>query len=268
MMTPLEPVDLDSIPPPPPGLGRRQMSVVTSDQMYDEPPNNFDGPPRNFDVRRVADGDMFFHDAVAVLDMSVEMASLTENNDAPESTILLDETGSMLELGQEPLQAANAYIEDQSRNGVPGSRVSLVLFNDRVKVVYRSKLATEATPLDAATYRPDGMTALFDALRFVILTASKPQYAVIITDGKDNTSLTRTAEINALIDRAKLAGWQFRFVGCNQMAREQAAAMPVQDVTMEGVPEGQDAPPLPTILMRESSNTTDMWLRRTSSVTG
>jgi len=251
------PIDLSGVPPPRP-FGLVRQTSVNSD--YDPAPRPYEA----FDVDRAQeDGATFYHTMAGVLDISASVAAFANNNDAPESTILLDETGSMVDMGPEPVQACNAYIRDQSANGVEGARVSFIKFSDRIHVVYRSKLATDPTAA-IEEYRPDGMTALFDALRFTILTANKPQFVLIITDGKDNISVTRNTEINGLIERAKGCGWDFRFVGCNAIAREQGAVLPMPEVSMQGVPEGEEPPPLPTILLRASTVTTETW--RSSSV--
>jgi hypothetical protein len=127
--------------------------------------------------------------------------------------------------------------------------MSLTKFNLYINPVYTNVLVTDPQ-CDIMLYEPSGMTAAYDALRYVMLTSETPLALVFITDGLDNSSSTTSSEIKALIRRAQECGWTFEFIGCNLESMEESQKM--------GMPTSQspDTPPssLPE-LMRCVSNT-------------
>ena len=127
--------------------------------------------------------------------------------------------------------------------------MSLTKFNLYITSVYSNVAITDPV-CDRTPYNPNGMTAAYDAVRYVILTSDKPLAIVFVTDGEDNSSSTTNAEIRALIQRAKDCGWTFEFVGCNLEAMQESQRM--------GMPTTQspDDPPLTLPeLMRGASDT-------------
>jgi Mg-chelatase subunit ChlD len=78
-------------------------------------------------------------------------------------------------------------------------------------------------------YKCEGMTALYDALRFGILTSNEPKEVVVVTDGQDNSSVTNQEELNGLMHRAKMGGWRFTFIGCNAGAMRQTTDLPFEN---------------------------------------
>ena len=160
--------------------------------------------------------------------------------------IVLDETGSMQSMGNEPVESVKAFIDIQ-RTGVPIC-ISLTKFNLYMTTVYSS--VPIADPVcDQLPYHPSSMTAAYDALRYVILSATTPLSIVFITDGEDNSSGTSRQEIHALIQRAKDCGWTFEFIGCNEESMIESQRM--------GMPSSQplDTPTNLPELMRGTSNT-------------
>lgn len=138
--------------------------------------------------------------------------------------VLLDESGSMDVMGKEPVQAVNKFIEDQQKTmGDDGATFSLWKFNSNVV-----KLIDDVPLQDVkefTDFRPDQMTALYDAIGEAIKTKClKQKYdnviCVILTDGFDNQSKEfSTTTISSLIKKMEVEhNWKFIYLGANQDA--------------------------------------------------
>jgi len=187
-----------------------------------------------------------FHTIVKTMDMEKTLPAFVPGN-VMDSTIILDETGSMASMKDEPVQSLNSYIDVQRTSGF-NVNITVVRFNEYIR--YTLPLSVHDPNLTISDYEPNGMTALFDAIIFGILTATTPQNVVIITDGANNSSMKRLDELNTLIERAEACGWIFTFIGCTREAYEQGTQIktlsnPVYtngcDMNLEG------APPPPTL---------------------
>jgi hypothetical protein len=70
---------------------------------------------------------------------TIPMVNLLDPERKPlDSTIILDETGSMEMMGKEPMDAVNAYIKEQKESGLDVS-LTLIKFNSLINVVYEDK---------------------------------------------------------------------------------------------------------------------------------
>jgi hypothetical protein len=209
MMNAIAQSDVDLFLPSPPKMGR-QISVQvskpqTTPEIFKEELNH-----------RIVSG--------FPLTQTLPMVNMLDPDRKPlDSTIILDETGSMETMGREPMEAVNEYIKEQRDSGLPVT-ATLIKFNSTIKVVYEDKPITEDANIKQ--YEPSGMTALNDTIRYAILTAKTPRAIVIVTDGQDNLSITAQSETNALIERATALGWVFTFIGCTFEAMQQASIMP------------------------------------------
>lgn len=195
--------------PSPPKM-RRQISVQVS-----KPPIQ----PEIFEAE-------WHHTIITAYELTepLPMVNILDPDRKPlDSTIILDETGSMESMGREPMDAVKAYIKEQRDTGLPVS-ATLIKFNSTIKVVYEDKPISEDANI--TSYNPEGMTALNDTIRYAILTAKTPRAVIIVTDGQDNLSVTTQSETNALIERATALGWVFTFIGCTFEAMKQASIMP------------------------------------------
>lgn len=170
-------------------------------------------------------------------------------NDVMDSTIIVDETGSMRDMGEEPIDSVNEYIKVQRDSGFP-VKIRIIRFAQHISI----KEGNVSDPgLNIDDYYPSGMTALFDAVIFGILYDVKPQHMIILTDGKDNTSVRTLRELNELIQRAESCGWKFTFIGCNKEAYDQGSQFTMSSQPINIDCEG--APPKPLLhAMRAASN--------------
>ena len=145
----------------------------------------------------------------------------TETNSIIHDIIyILDESGSMSSMGEEPLQAVNKFITDQKTIGNDGSKFSLWKFNSEViQVIDDQDIQTVGEIVD---YNPTDMTALYDAIGKAITSKKKKEnhdnvICVILTDGNENSSKEFTVgQISKLIEEMKIKhNWVFSYSGAN-----------------------------------------------------
>ena len=179
------------------------------------PPHRHRRSAKNTVKEAMAQDSSYDHRVVLMFDLHGVLPKATVPR-ALNSLILLDATASMKALGDEPKVAVNAYIAEQAKSGA-NLKFTLIAFNTRFKVLCHDRPAAEPVTLD---YKCEGMTALYDALRFGMQTANEPKEVVVVTDGQDNSSLTNHSELNGLMRRATECGWRFTFVGCNARAMQ------------------------------------------------
>ena len=106
----------------------------------------------------------------------------------------------------------NAFVEQQT----PETRITTILFNNKVKELYRFKRARNVKPLNAITYRPSGCTSLMDAIGYTLSIASDfgKGEVILFTDSEDTTSTMYTSsQIRELIEERKRDGWKFTLRG-------------------------------------------------------
>jgi len=112
---------------------------------------------------------------------------------------------------------------------------SLTLFNHHITPVWSTISAFKLRELTFSDYRPDGTTALLDAIGFTIRdirsqigtkveTDEASVVVVIITDGYENASKIYSHEhVSSLIKELELTGkWTFSFIGATLDAVETA----------------------------------------------
>lgn len=148
-------------------------------------------------------------------------------------TIVLDQSGSMESCRKDTIGGFNTFVDGQ-KGGVGTADITLVRFN-HLYTAGPTQPAQDATHLTVDTYRPDGFTALLDAVGKAIveagtrLTANPAEKVVfvIITDGEENASKEyKLDQIKKMIEtQQKDWNWQFVFLGANQDAFANAGAM-------------------------------------------
>jgi hypothetical protein len=193
------------------------------------------------------------HTIVNQYDLYKELP-IHNQSDVMDTTIILDETGSMRDMGTEPVESVNGYINVQKESGF-AVKIRIIRFAQHILVMEKDVADPEINITD---YEPDGMTALIDAVIFGILYADKPQHFIIVTDGKDNMSVKSIKEMNILIQRAETCGWTFTFIGCTKEAYNQGTqfSMSSQPISLER----EGAPPIPlfSAMQQLSENTSKL----------
>ena len=143
--------------------------------------------------------------------------------------VILDQSGSMNEMGEEAVKMFNDFLESQ-RDGPDYAEMTVTLFSDMY--VFDSAFnVNEIEPLKLGwTYKPYGRTALLDSFGATIdreierirklPVDERParQIFLVITDGKENASTKYDlSDISSKVGLYKdLFGWQFKFYGTGE----------------------------------------------------
>jgi uncharacterized protein YegL len=146
---------------------------------------------------------------------------------------VIDKSGSMQGLQADVVGGFNRFLADQQ--GLPGDAImSVVLFDTDVTHLEDNTPIGDVKPLTEETYRPGGMTALYDAVGSAIKVleeATRPNDRIIVvvtTDGEENSSRSFTqAQIKTMIEAKRELGWEFVYLGAGDAAwvQEQAQSM-------------------------------------------
>ena len=130
--------------------------------------------------------------------------------------MILDESGSMESIRDSMIKAINSLILEQSQVSGRETTFTLVKFNNEVKRVIENKPLSEVKPLTQEHYKPNGSTALFDALGDTIswFRNEKEVLMVIVTDGQENASkrFNRSMINNFIEDKQKNNNWSYVYL--------------------------------------------------------
>jgi uncharacterized protein YegL len=150
--------------------------------------------------------------------------------------VILDKSGSMASKTNDVIGGFNAYIAGLGQEDQVNYRFSLTLFD--TEVVYRHVAVPLAKvgKLDIKSYRPEGSTALNDAIGITVrkVEADHPKVdkvvTVIMTDGEENSSREWTHDaVRSLIEQKEKEGnWTFVFLGAGLDAWRQGRGYGVQ----------------------------------------
>jgi len=145
---------------------------------------------------------------------------------------IVDKSGSMFGLEQQTIDGFNTQLEEiqELKKKMPEQEFicSLTFFNSVIDNVLIDEPVKELEPLNRTIYRPDGMTALLDAVGKSIKQIEKTHknqlenneisiVMVIITDGHENASrYFDYHEISKMIGRLdETRKWTFSFLGAD-----------------------------------------------------
>ena len=144
----------------------------------------------------------------------------TDDKEVLSILFIMDESGSMSVMGDEPLQGINNFYKKQNESGEFMS--TLCLFNTAVKFVHKNINGKDIPMLSKDDYKPNGMTALYDAIgesvNFQLEQSPTNVLAVILTDGEENSSQKyKKSDIKILLNKMeKENGWKIMYLGANQ----------------------------------------------------
>lgn len=142
--------------------------------------------------------------------------------------VIIDASGSMSGLTDDTISSFNTFLQEQK--AFPGEAVfTLCTFNTDYRLVHDFTKIASVTDLDVATYRPQGGTALLDAMGTTIDSVGRKLAALpeeerpskviflVITDGHENSSRRYVAEqIKSMVEHQKdKYSWEFVFMGAN-----------------------------------------------------
>lgn len=149
---------------------------------------------------------------------------------------IIDSSGSMERMKEEVITGFRDQIksmaEEQKNNNV-NYLVSLVTFSDKAKRIIDSQKLSDDLEIKN-TYRPSGMTALYDAIGGVIFDPSFKENSktivTIMTDGQENSSREYKRDvIAAKIKELEAKGVAFVYFGSNQDAWEAAGNLGISN---------------------------------------
>lgn len=169
--------------------------------------------------------------------------------------IVLDKSGSMFSMGNEPIQAINEYIKTQKENVSEGDSISMYTFGTSTTKVWNMVPMSTVPEFEEKDYKPNGMTALHDAIYTALSDHDTVSNGVmvIITDGEENASIV---DSNGKKMRGKMKemesekGWKFVYLGASQDVIRAGKAMGMN----ECVEFDQTTPGDLVRMCRETSN--------------
>ena len=135
---------------------------------------------------------------------------------------ILDESGSMFSMKNEPIEAVNDFIEEQQKLN-DNTKFTLYTFNNKVKLVIDDKPLKNLDPFTSEDYHPSNMTALYDAIGTAVINKknknnNKNVIVVILTDGCENCSkeYKRIQIKNMIKEMEDDYKWNFIYLGATQ----------------------------------------------------
>lgn len=165
----------------------------------------------------------------------------SQPNNHTEIICIVDESGSMQHLQQHTIEGFNKFVDEQ--RAAPGTaNLTLITFNNGWRTPIKSTSVNLVPALDTTSYRPDGGTALLDAIGNAIkhhgellengAAPGADVVFVIITDGGENASTDyKLDQVKEMIVAREARGWKFIYLGANQDAFSVAGSMGVQGAT-------------------------------------
>jgi uncharacterized protein YegL len=134
----------------------------------------------------------------------------------------------------------NAYIAGLGEEDQVNYLFSLTLFDTQVAYRHVALPLSQVKKLDSTSYRPEGNTALNDAIGITVrkIEADQPKVdkvvTVIMTDGEENSSREWTHDaVKALIEQKEKEGnWTFVFLGAGLDAWHQGKSYGVQSANV------------------------------------
>lgn len=152
--------------------------------------------------------------------------------------VIGDRSGSMQSVLTDSIGGFNSFLKDQK--AVPGeATMSFYIFDDVIDQVHSFLPLGQVPDLTPETFKPRGMTALFDAVGRSIIKEGealskmpedqRPEKVVclIITDGDENSSREYVAQQikDMITEQQNKYSWAFVFLGANINAATYAANM-------------------------------------------
>lgn len=151
---------------------------------------------------------------------------------------IIDSSGSMINTREESIEGFNQFIDEQkSEDGT--ADVSVYLFNSIIKKVLDRVDVNRVPRLNRELYRPEGNTALLDAIGTAIdetgqrLSAisegDRPEHVIIciLTDGMENSShiYDHRQILKKISHQTEVYSWKFIFLAANQDAFLEAESL-------------------------------------------
>lgn len=152
--------------------------------------------------------------------------------------IILDESGSMFRVMNQAIDGVNETIQSiraaQKTNDNQEHFVTIVTFNDEVNTIHNIVPVDNVSDLTENDYRPNGCTALYDAIGTSLTELMKNVseadrvLVTIVTDGMENSSKEYDGHtIKSMIEQLKKKSWIFTYIGANHNVEEVAESISI-----------------------------------------
>ena len=168
---------------------------------------------------------------------------IDNKNDILSILFIMDSSGSMIAMGDEPLQGLNDFYKKQNESGEFMS--TLCFFSSEVKFIHKNITGKDISVLTNEDYKPNGMTSLYDAIgetvNFQIEQNPKNVLVVILTDGEENSSRKYSKkDIKKLLEKMEHENeWKIMYLGANQDSFKVAGDLGINNsANYEHTPDG------------------------------
>lgn len=162
--------------------------------------------------------------------------------------IVLDSSGSMMTGKEVTISSFNEQLQtiQKGAKDLEGkTKVTFITFNDDVKPLFSGVTPENLSPLTTENYRPNGCTALYDAINNCIESIKEQQgkkdkdaavLMIILTDGMENASKTISGsalgeKVKSLEDSGK---WTFTLMGPSDQIQSMASILNVKSGNISG----------------------------------
>jgi hypothetical protein len=145
---------------------------------------------------------------------------MKQENNSTSIVFVMDASGSMETMGDEPIQGLNNFYIKQKESGAFTS--TLVFFNENVTFHHKNVTGNDVPHLTNKDYNRGGMTALYDAIgksiEYQKSIKTENVIFVILTDGLENASREYSKETISKMTKKmeKEHNWLFMYLGANQ----------------------------------------------------
>jgi Mg-chelatase subunit ChlD len=144
-----------------------------------------------------------------------------EKLDPVRIVFILDRSTSMEQMRDEAIEGFNLFVKAQQE--LPGkANFSFVLFDTEVVLVYDNANIKKIPALTRETFKPQGMTALYDAIGYTVerykhAKKSEKTIVAILTDGQENASRKYNSYlVSQMLKEVQDEGkWEVLFLGAN-----------------------------------------------------
>ena len=161
--------------------------------------------------------------------------STVEPNNKFKIVIILDESGSMENIRTNMLKSINDLITEQKQIKERPATFTLVKFNDKINRKMENTPLEETRLLTSEDYKPEGTTALYDAIGSTInrFRNERDVLMVIITDGQENASTRYNKEYctQKIDEKKKYNNWSYVYLSCDLNTAEQGTKMGLSNST-------------------------------------
>jgi hypothetical protein len=140
--------------------------------------------------------------------------------------LILDESGSMGTIRNDIIGSINTFTNEQKELKKDNTTFTFVKFSTNVTTNYEKKLLSDVSEISQNDYKPNGNTALYDAIGITInkYADEKNVCMLIVTDGEENSSREfNHKKITELIEKKKNDNWKFIYLSADLSTAKQGA---------------------------------------------